>query len=88
LPRRADEHIIEATPQTTCCRRSPSAPERLEADSLEITHACRLRKKLALAGAPHLVHNTRGVGYRLSVGSVPAQAKPLAVAASRNGHAA
>jgi DNA-binding response OmpR family regulator len=51
-------------------------------------HACRLRKKLARAGAPHLIHNTRGVGYRLSVSSVPSQAKPLAVAASRNGHAA
>jgi DNA-binding response OmpR family regulator len=51
-------------------------------------HACRLRKKLARAGAPHLVHNTRGVGYRLSVGSVPAQPRPLAVPASRNGHAA
>jgi DNA-binding response OmpR family regulator len=35
-------------------------------------HACRLRKKLARAGAPHLIHNTRGVAYRLSVGSVPA----------------
>jgi DNA-binding response OmpR family regulator len=51
-------------------------------------HACRLRKKLALAGAPHLIRNTRGVGYRLSVGAVPAQARPLARAASRNGHAA
>jgi DNA-binding response OmpR family regulator len=51
-------------------------------------HACRLRKKLALAGAPHLIHNTRGVGYRLSVGSVPAPAKPMAVTALHNGHAA
>ena len=51
-------------------------------------HACRLRKKLARGGAPHLIHNTRGVGYRLSVGSVPAQPEPLAMAASRNGHAA
>jgi DNA-binding response OmpR family regulator len=51
-------------------------------------HACRLRRKLALAGAPHLVHNTRGVGYRLSLGSVPTPAEPPMVAGSRNGHAA
>jgi DNA-binding response OmpR family regulator len=51
-------------------------------------HACRLRRKLERAGAPHLIHNTRGVGYRLSVGSVPAAAEPLAVTVSRNGHAA
>ena len=51
-------------------------------------HACRLRKKLAQAGAPHLIQNTRGVGYRLSVGSVPGHGTPLAVRASRNGHAA
>jgi DNA-binding response OmpR family regulator len=51
-------------------------------------HACRLRNKLARAGAPHLIHNTRGVGYRLSLGSVPTLAEPPAVAASRNGHAA
>lgn len=51
-------------------------------------HACRLRRKLARAGAPHLIQNTRGVGYRLSLGSVPAPSRPLAVPASRNGHAA
>jgi DNA-binding response OmpR family regulator len=51
-------------------------------------HACRLRKKLALAGAPHLIHNTRGVGYRLSLGPVPGHPEPLTAAASRNGHAA
>jgi DNA-binding response OmpR family regulator len=28
-------------------------------------HACRLRKRLAAAGAPGLVVNSRGVGYRL-----------------------
>ena len=28
-------------------------------------HACRLRRKLAAAGAPHLVLNRRGVGYAL-----------------------
>jgi DNA-binding response OmpR family regulator len=51
-------------------------------------HACRLRRKLARAGAPHLIQNTRGVGYRLSVGSVPSEAEALAVPASQNGHAA
>jgi DNA-binding response OmpR family regulator len=51
-------------------------------------HACRLRRKLALAGAPHLIHNTRGVGYRLSLGSVPPPAEPPMVAGSRNGQAA
>ena len=51
-------------------------------------HACRLRRKLARAGAPHLIHNTRGVGYRLSLGPVPRPAEPLAAVGSRNGHAA
>jgi DNA-binding response OmpR family regulator len=51
-------------------------------------HACRLRRKLARAGAPHLIQNTRGVGYRLSVGSVPTPAEQLMAATSRNGHAA
>ena len=61
---------------------------RSEGDTRTVdAHACRLRKKLARAGAPHLIHNRRGVGYRLSLGSVPAEAKPLAVS-SRNGHAA
>jgi DNA-binding response OmpR family regulator len=51
-------------------------------------HACRLRRKLALAGAPHLVQNVHGVGYRLSVAAVPPREKPEAAALSRNGHAA
>jgi DNA-binding response OmpR family regulator len=51
-------------------------------------HACRLRKKLALAGAPHLIHNTRGVRYRLSVGPVPTESEPVAVTPSCTGHAA
>jgi Transcriptional regulatory protein, C terminal len=42
-------------------------------------HACRLRKKLALAEAPHLVANVRGVGYRLCAG--PVVSEPAAVAA-------
>jgi DNA-binding response OmpR family regulator len=51
-------------------------------------HACRLRRKLARAGAPHLIQNTPGVGYRLSLGPVPPPAEPRAVAVSGNGHAA
>lgn len=35
-------------------------------------HACRLRRKLALAGAPNLIVNVRGVGYRLGVSPVVA----------------
>ena len=41
-------------------------------------HACRLRRKLADAGAPHLVQNARGVGYRLSAVAVPAHAEAAA----------
>ena len=51
-------------------------------------HACRLRKKLALAGAPHLVANVRGVGYRLSAGAVVAEPDAVAGSLSRNGRAA
>lgn len=50
-------------------------------------HACRLRKKLALAGAAHLIQNTRGVGYRLSLGPVPAPPEPRATAVSEDRHA-
>jgi DNA-binding response OmpR family regulator len=32
-------------------------------------HACRLRRKLATAGAPHLVLNIRGVGYLTAAAS-------------------
>jgi len=35
-------------------------------------HACRLRRKLAAAGAPGLVDNVRGVGYRLTVAPLAA----------------
>ena len=51
-------------------------------------HACRLRKKLALAGAPHLIANVRGVGYRLSAGPVVVEREAVDVALSRNGRAA
>jgi DNA-binding response OmpR family regulator len=51
-------------------------------------HACRLRKKLALAGAPHLIVNVRAVGYRLSAGAVVAEPEAVAVPLSGNGRAA
>lgn len=51
-------------------------------------HACRLRNKLAAAGAAHLVQNVRGVGYRLSVGPVVEQDRVLGSTPSPNGHAA
>jgi DNA-binding response OmpR family regulator len=51
-------------------------------------HACRLRKKLAQAGAPHLIANVRGVGYRLSAGPVVAEPEAVAIALLRNGRAA
>jgi DNA-binding response OmpR family regulator len=52
-------------------------------------HACRLRKKLALAGAPHLVVNVRGVGYRLSAAPVAAlDEHELVETAAGNGRAA
>jgi len=51
-------------------------------------HACRPRKKLARAGAPDLIHNTRGVGYRLSLGPGAAHPDHLTAAASHDGHAA
>jgi DNA-binding response OmpR family regulator len=51
-------------------------------------HACRLRKKLARAGAPHLIANVRGVGYRLSAGPVVAEPRAVAIPLSRNRRAA
>jgi DNA-binding response OmpR family regulator len=51
-------------------------------------HACRLRKKLAQAGAAHLVVNTRGVGYRLSAGPVVAEPEASAASSAGNGRAA
>jgi DNA-binding response OmpR family regulator len=51
-------------------------------------HACRLRKKLARAGSPHLIANVRGVGYRLSAGPVVPEPEAVAIPLSRNGCAA
>ena len=50
-------------------------------------HACRLRTKLAQAGA-HPVANVRAVGYRLSAGPVVAEPESVAVSLSANGRAA
>jgi DNA-binding response OmpR family regulator len=52
-------------------------------------HACRLRTKLVLAGAPNLVANVRGVGYRLCGGPrVSDPDEPVAVPLSSNRRAA
>ncbi|HYY21976.1 MAG TPA: response regulator transcription factor [Thermoleophilaceae bacterium] len=51
-------------------------------------HACRLRTKLALAGAPNLVANVRGIGYRLCAGPVVSDPKAVAAPLSTNGRAA
>jgi DNA-binding response OmpR family regulator len=51
-------------------------------------HACRLRKKLARAGVPHLIANVRAVGYRLSAGPVMAEPETVAIPLSGNGRAA
>ena len=50
-------------------------------------HACRLRKRLAAAGAPNLVVNVRGVGYRLSGAPVVALTPCEPVCATSNGRA-
>jgi DNA-binding response OmpR family regulator len=39
-------------------------------------HACRLRKRLARAGAPHLIAKVRGASYRLRVGAPPGDRGP------------
>ena len=52
-------------------------------------HACRLRKKLAVAGAPHLIANVRGVGYKLSIAPVAVLGDAeVAEVAATNGRAA
>jgi len=51
-------------------------------------HACRLRKKLARAGAPQLIANGRGVGYRLLAGPVVPEPEAAAIPLSRHGRAA
>lgn len=51
-------------------------------------HASRLRNKLARAGAPYLVVNVRGVGYRLSAGPVVAEPNTVDLASAVNGRAA
>ena len=50
-------------------------------------HACRLRKRLAAAGAPNLIVNVRGVGYRLSGAPVATPCPREPVGAGLNGRA-
>jgi hypothetical protein len=50
--------------QPTCRQRPSSTPTGPKDDPLEISHACRLRKKLA-CDTHRLVINVWGVGLRL-----------------------
>jgi hypothetical protein len=61
---RRRSHQILAT-QPTCRRRPSTTTCRLNTGPLEITHACRLRRKLAEHGARAVV-NVWGIGYRLA----------------------
>ena len=54
------------TAQPTCCPRSSSTTTESYSLALEITHASRLRRRLADAGAYGLLRNIWGVGYRLA----------------------
>lgn len=57
-------HRVRHTPQTTCRRRPTPTNAALTAPPLEISHASRLRRKLANPTRP-LVINVWGVGLRL-----------------------
>jgi DNA-binding response OmpR family regulator len=54
------------TAQTTCRVRSSSTAIDPFSLALEITHACRLRRKLKEAGAGEILVSVWGVGLRLS----------------------
>ena len=57
--------------QTTCRRRPSPALDAPSLASLEISHAVRLRQKLAAAGAGRrLVINVWSIGYRLIDGEL------------------
>ncbi len=61
-------HASRALPtaQPTCgLRRRPTSTEQ-RSRALKISHACRLRRRLADAGATGLVRNIWGVGLRLT----------------------
>ena len=51
--------------QPTCRPRPSSTTSGPKAGPLEISHACRLRRKLSDAGDGRFVENVWGVGYRL-----------------------
>jgi DNA-binding response OmpR family regulator len=51
-------------PQPTCCQRRSSGTNASTVQALEISHACRLRRKLS-SDTHRLVINVWGVGYRL-----------------------
>ena len=62
---RRDQHPALAT-QPTCRQRPSSTTTEPHSPALEITHASRLRRRLADAGADGLLRNIWGVGYRLA----------------------
>jgi hypothetical protein len=59
------QHRI-AVPQPTCRQRPPSTTSGPKVGPLEISHACRLRRRLADAGADGVLQTIWGVGYRLA----------------------
>ena len=61
---RRDPHLALAT-QPTCRQRPSSTTTEPYSLALEISHACRLRRKLCDGSADKLVVNVWGVGYRL-----------------------
>jgi hypothetical protein len=59
-----DPHPALAT-QPTCRQRPSSTTTEPYSLALEISHASRLRRRLADAGADGLLRNIWGIGYRL-----------------------
>ena len=61
---RRDPHPALAT-QPTCRQQRSSTTTGPYSLALEISHASRLRRRLADAGADGLLRNIWGIGYRL-----------------------
>jgi hypothetical protein len=61
-----DPHPALAT-QPTCRHRPSSTTTGPNSSALEISHASRLRGKLAAAGAQQMIQNVWGVGYKAGI---------------------